>query len=147
MIRKMTIVNINDLKRFDFTPECKTCKYRTELGLFEYCCSFVIDEIRKQRFDLMKKEVFNYANFGEHLEHLDPGNILFQKGDEWTVQLTFQTNLMEDKKVVLRELKKAIEKSMFFNHVNFDKDTLLKKEFNAEPFLVQTKIVKLPRLV
>ena len=35
MIRKMTIVNINDLKRFDFTPECKTCKYRTELGLFE----------------------------------------------------------------------------------------------------------------
>ena len=52
----MTIVNINDLKRFDFTPECKTCKYRTELGLFEYCCSFVIDEIRKQRFDLMKKD-------------------------------------------------------------------------------------------
>ena len=47
---------------------------------------------------------------------------------------------MEDKKVVLRELKKAIEKSMFFNHVNFDKDTLFKKEFNAEPFLVQTKI-------
>lgn len=133
----MTIVNINDLKRFDFTPECKTCKYRTELGLFEYCCSFVIDEIRKQRFDLMKKEVFNYANFGEHLEHLDPSNILFQKDDEWTVQLTFQTNLMEDK--VLHELEKAIEKSMFFNHVNVTKDTL-KKEFNTEPFLVQTKI-------
>lgn len=131
------INNLNDLRRFDFTPECKTCKYRKELGLLEYCCGFVIDEIRRQRFEQMKDIVYNYADFSEDLNNIDMDNILFQKDTEWNVTVTFQTNLKENKKLILSKLREAIMESMYFNHVNFVKDTLLRKDFNQEPLPIQ----------
>lgn len=131
------INNLNNLRRFDFTPECKTCKYRKELGLLEYCCGFVIDEIRRQRFEQMKDIVYNYADFSEDLSNIDMDNILFQKDTEWNVTVTFQTNLKEDKKLILSKLREAIMESMYFNHVNFVKDTLLRKDFNQEPLPIQ----------
>lgn len=131
------INNLNDLRRFDFTPECKTCKYRKELGLLEYCCGFVIDEIRRQRFEQMKDIVYNYADFSEDLSNIDMDNVLFQKDTEWSVTVTFQTNLKENKKLILSKLREAIMESMYFNHVNFVKDTLLRKDFNQEPLHIQ----------
>ena len=131
------INNLSDLRRFDFTPECKTCKYRKELGLLEYCCGFVIDEIRRQRFEQMKDMVYNYADFSEDLSLINPDNMLFQKDTEWSVTLTFQTNLKEDKKLILKQLRRAILESMYFNHVNFAKDTLIRKDFNTEPLQIQ----------
>lgn len=131
------INNLADLRRFDFTHECKTCKYRKELGLLEYCCGFVIDEIRRQRFEQMKDIVYNYADFSEDLSLINPSNMLFQKDTEWSVTLTFQTNLKEDKKLILKQLRRAILESMYFNHVNFAKDTLISKDFNTEPLQIQ----------
>ena len=131
------INNFNDLRRFDFTPECKTCQYRKELGLLEYCCGFVIDEIRRQRFEQMKDMVYNYADFTEDLSLINLDNLLFQKDTEYSVTLTFQTNLKEDKKLILRKLREAVLESMYFNHVNFAKDTLIRKDFNQEPLQIQ----------
>lgn len=131
------INNLADLRRFDFTPECKTCQYRKELGLLEYCCGFVIDEIRRQRFEKMKTIVYNYADFSDDLSLVNPSNMLFQKDTEWSVTLTFQTNLKEEKKLILRKLREAVLESMYFNHVNFAKDTLIRKDFNSEPLQIQ----------
>ena len=132
------INNLVDLRRFDFTPECKSCKYRKELGLLEYCCGFVIDEIRRQRFEQMKDMVYNYADFSEDLSLINPSNMLFQKDTEWSVTLTFQTNLKEDRKLILKQLRRAILESMYFNHVNFAKDALIRKDFNTEPLQIQS---------
>lgn len=131
------INHLSDLRRFDFTTECKTCPYRRELGLLEYCCSFVIDEIRRQRFEQMKEMVHNYADFSEDLTLINPDNMLFQKDTEWSVTITFQTNLKEEKKLILQKLREAIINSMYFNHVNFAKDTLIRKDFNQEPLQIQ----------
>lgn len=136
------INNIDNLRRFDFTPECKTCQYRKELGLLEYCCGFVIDEIRRQRFEQMKNMVYNYADFSENLNLMNPENILFTKDTEWNVTITFQTNLKEDKKLILHKLKEAVMDSMYFNHVDFAKDSLIRKDFNQEPLQIQAILDK-----
>lgn len=133
---------MSDLKRFDFTPECKTCQYRKELGMLEYCCGFVIDEIRRQRFEQMKDMVYNYVDFTEDLTLMNPDNILFTKDTEWSVTITFQTNLKEEKKLILRKLREAVMNSMYFNHVNFGKDTLIRNDFNQEPLQIQSVLDK-----
>ena len=138
----MMINHMSDLRRFDFTPECKTCQYRKELGMLEYCCGFVIDEIRRQRFEQMKDMVYNYADFTEDLTLMNPDNILFTKDTEWSVTITFQTNLKEEKKLILRKLREAVMTSMYFNHVNFGKDTLIRKDFNQEPLQIQSVLDK-----
>ncbi len=125
--------NLKDLRRFDFTPECKTCQYRKELGMLEYCCGFVIDEIRKQRFQQMKDTVYEYMDFSEDLTLVDPTNILFQADDEWSVTVTFKTNLKHDKKLILKQLRAALLDSLYFHNVNFKKDSLYFKKFNYEP--------------
>ena len=125
--------NLKDLRRFDFTPECKTCQYRKELGMLEYCCGFVIDEIRKQRFQQMKDTVYEYMDFSEDLTLVDPTNILFQADDEWSVTVTFKTNLKHDKKLILKQLRAALLDSLYFHNVNFNKDSLYFKKFNYEP--------------
>ena len=70
--------NMSELIRFDYTPECKTCQFRKELGLLEYCCGFVIDLIRKKRFEEMKEKVYDYIDFNEELGILDYSNLLFK---------------------------------------------------------------------
>lgn len=134
--------NLNDLKRFDFTPECKTCQFKKDLGLLEYCCSFVMDMIRKERFDKMKDKVYDYMHNDDDLNVIDTGNVLFQNDTEFSVTLTFQTNLREDKKLILKQLREAVMDSMYFNHVNFKKDTLTKKEYSKEAFILQSTIDK-----
>lgn len=132
--------NINDLRRFDFTSECKTCPYSRELGVLEYCCSFVLELIQKQRFEKMKQEVYNYLNHDEDLSLIDPDNMFFENDTEFSVVLTFQTNLKHDNKTILRELRDAIMDNVYFNHVNFKKDSLVKMEYNQEPFIIQSTI-------
>ncbi|WP_405285896.1 hypothetical protein [Methanobrevibacter sp.] len=132
------INHMNNLRRFDFTPECKTCQYRKELGLLEYCCGFVIEEIRRQRFEQMKNMVYNYANFSEELTLIDPTNILFENDTEWSVTLTFKTNLKEDKNLILSKIREALMENMYFNHIHFDKDTLIRKDYNQEPVPIQS---------
>ena len=136
------INHINKLKRFDFTPECKTCQYRKELGLLEYCCGFVIDEIRRQRFEQMKEKVYNYIDFSEDLTLINPDNLLFTKDTEWSVTITFQTNLKEDKKLILSKIREALMDSMYFNHINFGKDTLIRKDYNQDPVPIQSVLDK-----
>lgn len=136
------INHINKLKRFDFTPECKTCQYRKELGLLEYCCGFVIDEIRRQRFEQMKEKVYNYIDFSEDLTLINPDNLLFTKDTEWSVTITFQTNLKEDKKLILSKIREALMDSTYFNHINFGKDTLIRKDYNQDPVPIQSVLDK-----
>jgi len=134
--------NLNELKRFDFTTECKSCPYSRDLGLLEYCCGFVIDLIRKERFEKMKDKVYDYVYNEEDLNILDSSNVLFQNDTEFSVTLTFQTNLREDKHLILKELRQAVMDSMYFNHVNFEKDTFTKKEYNKEPLILQSTMDK-----
>lgn len=130
---KENMKHVNDLRRFDFTPECKTCQYRKELGLLEYCCGFVFDEIRRQRFQQLKDTVYEYMDFSDELTVIDPDNILFQSDDEWSVTLTFKTNLKHDKKLILKQIREALLESIYFNNINFGKDSLYHKKFNYEP--------------
>ena len=132
--------NMSELIRFDYTPECKTCQFRKELGLLEYCCGFVIDLIRKKRFEEMKEKVYDYIDFNEELGILDYSNLLFTNDDEYTVTVTFQNILREDKKLILRKVREALMDSFYFNHVNFEKNSLTRKEFNQEPVIIQSKI-------
>lgn len=132
--------NLNDLKRFDFTEECRTCQFRRDLGLLEYCCGFFMDMLHKERFSKMKDKVYDYIHNEENLNILDTSNVLFQNDTEFSVTLTFQTNLREDKKLILQQLRQAVMDSMYFNHVNFKKDTLTKKEHDNEPLILQSTI-------
>ena len=134
--------NFSELKRFDFTSECKTCQFRKELGLLEYCCGFFIDMVRKERFDKMKETVYDYIHNEEDLNIIDTNNALFQKDTEFSVVLSFQTNLREDRKLILKHLREAVMDSIYFNHVNFKKDSLIKMEFNQEPFIIQSTIAE-----
>lgn len=132
--------NVNDLKRFDFTNECKNCEFRKDLGLLEYCCGFVVDLIHNERLNKMKKAVYDYIDKGDDLSILDESNVLFQNDTEFSVTLTFQTNLNEDKKLILNQLRQAVMDSSYFNHVNFVKDSLTKKEYNKPSFVMQSTI-------
>lgn len=133
-------VNIEELRRFDFTPECKSCPYCKELGLLEYCCGFVIDEIRKKRFQQMKDKVYEYMDFSEDLTVLDPSNVLFQRDDTWSVKLNFKTNLKPNKDLVLKHLTNLISDSMYFKEVDFNRDSLKHTDESVKDVVFQTKI-------
>ncbi|WP_405316188.1 hypothetical protein [Methanobrevibacter sp.] len=132
--------HIDELVRFEFTDNCKDCKFRKELGFLEYSCGFVIDFIRRERFEQMKNNVYDYMKFSDDLSLIDPDNIFFNDDGEWGVMLTFKTNLKPDKKLILRQLRAAILDSIYFNNVNFGKDSLYYKEFNKEPDYLQSTI-------
>ena len=108
---------LEDLKRYDFTSECKTCKYSRDLGLLEYCCGFVIDEIRRQKFEDMKKTVYEYMDFDDDLSLINPHNILFTEEDDWKVTLNFKTNLKHDRETIINELVKCLNNNLFFTNV------------------------------
>ena len=79
-------------------------------------------------------------NHDEDLSLIDPDNMFFENDTEFSVVLTFQTNLKHDNKTILRELRDAIMDNVYFNHVNFKKDSLVKMEYNQEPFIIQSTI-------
>ena len=112
----------------------------------EYGCGFIIDFIRNERFERMKSNVYDYLDFNDMLSLIDPDNILFQDDGEWSVMLTFKTNLKHDKKLILRELRAALLDSIFFNNVNFGKDTLSYKKFNESPDYFQSTIEEFGKL-
>lgn len=122
------IKHINNLKRFDFTPNCKTCPYCKNLGTLEYCCSFVIDIMQQDRFHELKKHIIEYVLFDEELVKVEPSNVFFDDDSEWGVTLTFKTNLREEKRLILQELRKALMKSPYFTNIHFSKDSLYKQK-------------------
>ena len=135
------IKKIDDLIRFDFTSKCKTCKFKKELNDFEYCCSFVYEQLQKENLNTLKKsiksDVLNYIFFDDTLEKMDYNNIYFDNDSEYGVVITFKTNLKQDKKLILKELRDSVIKSKYFNNVNFWKDTLYKQEYNEEPQIIE----------
>ena len=140
---KNMIININDLRRFDFTGHCKECQYLHRFNDYEYCCSFVIDYFKKDSFQRLKEEVEAYIEEGNFdLSLINPENICFFNDDEFGVQLLFQTNLKIDKWIILKELRKAILKSPYFANVNFIQGSLYHKEFNQLPIVLPDNRVK-----
>ena len=123
----MVVKNINDLIRFDFTDECKNCIFRKQFSQFEYCCSFVFEQLEKNYSNLLKKQVLSYIFLDDNLHKINPSNIYFQD-DELNVVMTFKTNLKEDKQLILQELKKAVSNSPYFTSVHFVKDTLMSND-------------------
>lgn len=122
------IKNIKDLKRFDFTSDCKTCVYRKDLGVLEYCCGFVYDMLQEKRLMDLKKHILEYILVDDSLDNVNPVNVIFQDETKYGVTLTFKTNLIEEKQVILNEIHKALSKSPYFSSVGFDVDSLYKEE-------------------
>ena len=114
------IKNIDNLKRFDFTSECKTCKFKKELGVLEYCCSFVYEIIQEQQLHELKKNILEYVFLDDLFEQIKTENILFSEDDEWSVNLKFKTNLFEEKDIISNELCKALMKSPYFNSIRLN---------------------------
>lgn len=127
------IKHINELRRFDFTGNCKQCQFVKKYNELEYCCSFVLNYFKGRSLQNVKEDVQAYVD-GEDfdLSIINPDNICFTNDDEFGVRLLFQTNLNIEKWVILRELRKAILKSPYFANVNFIYGSLYHKKFNEE---------------
>ncbi len=112
------IKNINNLVRYDFTSECRTCKYRKSLGVLEYCCSFVYDLIHKQKRLGLQKHILEYVLMEDGMEKINHENLLFSDDKEWTVTLKFKTNLHSH--LILSEIEDLLVKSSYFKEVSCD---------------------------
>ena len=132
--------NIDDLNRFDFTSECKTCQYRKELGVMEYCCQFVYDLLISDRMKTLREQVESYTDFDDELNKMDKDNVFFSDDVEYSVTVTFKTNLRKDKKLILSEIRKSLLDSQYFNSVNLVKDTLYRQEYNNDRELVNSTL-------
>ena len=135
------IKNITDLQKYDFTQECRNCKYRKDIGLMEYCCSFVIELLEQERLNNLKRNIVGYI-LEDNLSKIDNTNILFDKDTDWTVSLIFKTNLREEKSLILRELRRALLDSPFFTGVNFIQGSLYKHEYGKEAVIVESTLDK-----
>lgn len=132
------IKNINALKRFDFTPNCRTCEFRKDLGELEYCCSFVFEQMQQERLLELKKHIIEYVLFDDDLIKIEPSNVCFNEEDEWSVTLNFRTNLREDKTLIVNEIIKAISKSPYFRKISFVEDSLIKADHNGNPQIIES---------
>ena len=108
------IKHYNELKRFQYTDECETCRYRKDLGLLEYCCSFVYDLIYEERLRQLKKEIINYIVDESLLEKVDSDKVLFN-GDVLNLNVKLKTNLKDE--YVKSELERLLNESIYFKGV------------------------------
>lgn len=134
----MAIKNIDNLKRFDFTSNCRNCKFKKDLGFLEYCCSFVYDMIQEQRLSEVKKNILDYVFLDNQLDNVNPVNVFFNEDDEWSVTLHFKTNLIKEERIILSELSKVLNKSPYFDKVylnNLQEDTRLKTNSTLDEYI------------
>lgn len=115
------IKNIDNLKRFDFTENCRYCEFKKDLGVLEYCCSFVYDIIQEQRLNEVKKSILDYVFFDNQLENIKTENTFFNEDTEWSITINFKTNLIEDERVILSELRKQLQKSPYFSKIHLNR--------------------------
>lgn len=131
------IKHINSLRRFDFTDDCKTCRYCKKLDELEYCCSFVYDYFHEQRLLELKKHMLDYVLNDDELEKVEASNVFFSDTDKWCVSLSFKTNLRRERQLIAYEIRKALNKSPFFRDVQVNSINSSKDE-DKENLLLET---------
>lgn len=108
------IKQYTELVRFDYTDECRSCKFRKDLGLLEYCCSFVYDLIYEKKLLQLKRNVVDYILDESLLEKMDYSKVLFNE-DTFTLTVKLKTNLKDS--YIKSELERILNESIYFTGV------------------------------